>query len=213
MRLSRTELIPVLTIMAGGAIGALVTFSPLVLWLPSNEVPALVRPVPVPSPPRVFEECDDNHPYRLLNSGDMDRRRVEWSPDGRPLAVIQCDEDRQRDFDREPDLSAGPVFTPMTVRPEIRNRSEVQAALMREYPRILRDHGIGGTVVVWFLVSEQGTVLERRVSESSGRIQLDEAALRVADAFTFTPAMNRNEVVPVWILLPINFQVRTLQVR
>ena len=121
---------------------------------------------------------------------------------------VACDEDRQRDFNREPDLSAGPVFTPMTVRPEIRNRSEVQAALMREYPRILREAGIGGTVVVWFLVSEEGTVLERRVSESSGHNLLDEAALRVADAFTFSPAMNRDKIVPVWILLPITFQVR-----
>ena len=90
MRLSRTELVPVLTIIAGGAIGALVTFSPLVLWSPSDDVPALVRPVPVPSPPRVFEECDDNRPYRLLYSGDMDRGRTEWSPDGRALLVIQC---------------------------------------------------------------------------------------------------------------------------
>ena len=32
MRLSRTDLLPVLTIMAGGVVGALLTFSPLVLW-------------------------------------------------------------------------------------------------------------------------------------------------------------------------------------
>ena len=30
------------------------------------------------------------------------------------------------------DISAAPVFTPMTVRPEIRNRAEVTAALRRE---------------------------------------------------------------------------------
>ena len=56
------------------------------------------------------------------------------------------------------DISAAPVFTPMTVRPEIRNRPEVQAALMREYPAILRDAGIGGTVVVWFFITEDGVV-------------------------------------------------------
>ena len=42
------------------------------------------------------------------------------------------------------DLLANPVFTPMTVHPEIRNRREVQAALMREYPPLLRNAGIGG---------------------------------------------------------------------
>ena len=106
------------------------------------------------------------------------------------------------------DLSSNPVFTPMTVRPEIRNRAEVQAALMREYPTILRDAGIGGTVVVWFFISEQGTVLDRRVSESSGHLPLDEASLKVADVFRFTPALNREQIVQVWIQLPITFQVQ-----
>ena len=104
------------------------------------------------------------------------------------------------------DLSSNPVFTPMTVRPEIGNRAEVQAALMREYPTLLRDAGIGGTVVVWFYVTETGQVADRRISESSGHTPLDEAALNVANVFQFTPAMNRDEAVAVWIQLPITFQ-------
>ena len=106
------------------------------------------------------------------------------------------------------ELSAAPRFTPMTVRPEILNRSEVQAALMRLYPPILRDAGIGGSVTVWFFISEQGLVLDRRVSESSGHIPLDEAALEVADVFRFSPALNREQIVQVWIQLPITFQVQ-----
>ncbi len=106
------------------------------------------------------------------------------------------------------DLSAAPVFTPMTVRPEIRNRSEVQAALMREYPPLLRNTGVGGQVIVWFFISEDGTVLDRRVSESSGHVALDEAALQVADVFRFTPALDRERIVQVWIQLPITFQVQ-----
>ncbi len=102
----------------------------------------------------------------------------------------------------------GPVFTPMTVRPEIRNRSEVQAALMREYPPILRDAGIGGTVVVWFFITEDGVVQDKRVSRSSGQVQFDEAALEVADVFRFSPALNRDHRVQVWIEVPITFQVR-----
>ena len=110
--------------------------------------------------------------------------------------------------DEGPDLSAAPVFTPMTVSPEILNRSEVQQALIRLYPSILRDAGIGGQVVVWFFISESGQVLDRRVSESSGQLPLDEAALQVADVFRFSPALNREEIVQVWIQLPITFQVQ-----
>ncbi len=106
------------------------------------------------------------------------------------------------------DISAAPVFTPMTVRPEIRNRREVQAALMREYPSILRDAGIEGTVVVWFFISEEGIVQDSRVSESSGQLQFDEAALKVAEILRFTPALNRDQRVAVWIEVPITFQVR-----
>ena len=105
------------------------------------------------------------------------------------------------------DIAAAPVFTPMTVRPEITNRPEVQTALMREYPPILRDAGIGGTVVVWFFITEEGVVQDKRVSQTSGQIQFDEAALKVADVFRFSPALNRDQRVQVWIEVPITFQV------
>ena len=105
-------------------------------------------------------------------------------------------------------IQAGPVFTPMTVRPDILNRSEIQEALMREYPPSLRDAGIGGRVVVWYYISETGQVLHSRVSESSEQADLDAAALTVAAVFRFTPAMNRDEPVPVWIQLPITFGAR-----
>ncbi len=39
MRLSRTDLLPVLTIMAGGVIGASLSLSPLVLWSPADDGP------------------------------------------------------------------------------------------------------------------------------------------------------------------------------
>ncbi len=105
-------------------------------------------------------------------------------------------------------VSENPVFTPMTVRPDILNRSEVQAALIAEYPPALRDAGIGGQVTVWFFISEDGTVLDRRISESSGQAALDAAALNVADVFRFSPALNREQIVQVWIQLPITFQVQ-----
>ena len=106
------------------------------------------------------------------------------------------------------DIAAAPVFTPMTVRPEIRNRREIQLALMREYPPILRDAGIGGTVVVWFFISEEGVVQDRRVSRTSGQVQFDNAALEVASVIRFTPALNRDQRVAVWIELPITFEVQ-----
>jgi protein TonB len=105
------------------------------------------------------------------------------------------------------DLASAPTFTPMTVRPEIRNRRAVMTAMERAYPPILRDAGIGGQVVVWFFISEDGQVLDKRVSQSSGHSQLDDAALEVADVYQFTAALNRDQKVKVWIQIPITFQV------
>lgn len=102
----------------------------------------------------------------------------------------------------------GPSFTPFTVAPEVRNRPEVGRALEREYPSLLRDAGVGGTVLMYFYIDESGVVQDRRVHESSGHPSLDDAALRVADVFRFSPAMNRDQRVPVWIQIPITFQTR-----
>ncbi len=184
MRLSRTDLVPVLTIIAGGALGFSLSVGILMtslVLLSSDGVPA---PNPVVAPP-----ATDNLAPRI-----------------------------------PPELKE-PVFTPMTVRPEIRNRAEVQQALMRLYPPLLRDDGIGGRVVVWFFISEEGKVLDRRVSRSSGHEELDQAALNVADVFRFTPALDMRQVlepgpisypviryfevpVAVWIQLPITFQAQ-----
>jgi periplasmic protein TonB len=101
-----------------------------------------------------------------------------------------------------------PVFTPMTVQPELQNRRQVQQTLERTYPPLLRDAGIGGTPTVWFFIDEDGRVLRTQMHESSGHGALDEAALRVAEMMRFSPAMNRDKKVPVWVSIPIVFQAR-----
>ena len=98
-----------------------------------------------------------------------------------------------------------PVFTPYTVRPSLRNLDEVKATLEREYPPLLEDAGIGGTANVWFFIDEEGKVQRVQIDQSSGHQALDEAALRVADVLKFTPALNRDRPVPVWVSLPIAF--------
>lgn len=104
-----------------------------------------------------------------------------------------------------PALMSSPVFTPYTVKPDYINAAEVRAALDREYPPLLRDAGIGGTVIVWFFIDEEGVVRNEVIQTSSGHQALDQAALRVAPVFRFTPALNRDQAVPVWVQLPITF--------
>ncbi len=108
----------------------------------------------------------------------------------------------------EEDLAAAPVFTPMTVRPNLKNGTEVQQALMRYYPPLLRDAGIGGTVNMWFFIDENGRVQKTQINKTSGYDAFDEAAKKVADLMEFTPAYNRDKKVPVWVALNITFEVQ-----
>jgi bla regulator protein BlaR1 len=104
------------------------------------------------------------------------------------------------------ELSDQPTFTPFTVAPSITNRAEVIDAMEREYPPLLREAGVGGTIRVYFFIDAEGRVQDVRIDESSGHRALDDAALAVADMYRFSPALNRNEKVPVWVSFPITFQ-------
>ena len=80
--------------------------------------------------------------------------------------------------------------------------------MVREYPALLRDAGIGGTVRVYFFIDEEGEVQDTRIDQSSGHDALDAAALTVSGVYRFSPALNRDRRVPVWVSFPITFQVR-----
>ena len=103
------------------------------------------------------------------------------------------------------DISAAPTFTPYSVAPELKNPDVVRRALVREYPSILKDAGITGRTVVWLFIDEHGKVLRRLVKQSSGMPQLDEAALVVAQVMEFTPAINHDRRVRVWVAQPLVF--------
>lgn len=102
-----------------------------------------------------------------------------------------------------------PTFTPYDVRPELRDRAAVADLLERVYPPMLRDAGVGGTAILWVYVDQSGAVRNTRVVTSSGYEELDAAAEAAARDFSFSPAQNRGEPVPVWIQLPITFGARS----
>ena len=106
------------------------------------------------------------------------------------------------------DPEAGPQFTPYTDRPRLQNRDEVSRALVRNYPPLLRDAGIGGTLLAWTLLGEDGKVIKAQIKESSGHEELDAAGLKVIELMEFTPAVNKEERVKVWIQLPVVFKTK-----
>ncbi len=99
-----------------------------------------------------------------------------------------------------------PFWTPMTLAPRLANGQEVGRALERNYPPLLRDAGIGGTVTMWFQIDREGAVLHTMVYRSSGYEALDQSARHVAEMMRFTPAENHGVPVGVWVQIPIVFK-------
>lgn len=105
------------------------------------------------------------------------------------------------------DVSATPSFTPYTVAPSLKNRDEVRRELQKQYPPLLRDAGIGGSVVVWLYIDQHGEVQHVVIKRTSGHQELDAAAERVGALMRFSPAFNRDRTTAVWVSIPISFQV------
>jgi protein TonB len=100
-----------------------------------------------------------------------------------------------------------PSFIPYTVAPVLTNKDEVLHFLQRIYPSQLKSAGVGGAVVLWLYIDEDGHVLRTVVAESSGFNQLDEAAQQVASKMEWKPAMNRDKKTAVWLSQAIDFSV------
>jgi protein TonB len=186
------------------------------------EVPEEAPPPPPPPPPPPMEEApppvdvaDIPQGFQTLSpptvilpdipppSTDMNFDARDFSGEGVEGGRADGNPDREVTVE---DIDAAPRFTPYTVAPVLRNTEEARRALQRFYPPLLRDAGIGGTVILWFLIDEQGNVVRTQVQRTSGHEGLDEAATRVAEVMRFTPAMNRDRRVRVWVQLPIEFR-------
>jgi periplasmic protein TonB len=98
------------------------------------------------------------------------------------------------------------AFSVVEVMPALVNAADVKRALERSYPPLLRDAGIGGRTQLLLLIDEAGKVIEAKVFESSGHAALDRAALTVAPLMRFSPAMNRDQRVKVWVQVPLDFR-------
>jgi TonB family protein len=98
-----------------------------------------------------------------------------------------------------------PTGTQYTQEPRLANPEEVARALQRAYPPLLRDAGIGGTVVLWLYVNEEGRAVKVQVNRSSGYSALDEAALRLAPVMMFAPARDGVRAVQAWASLSLEF--------
>jgi TonB family protein len=99
-----------------------------------------------------------------------------------------------------PALPGPDVFVAVEVFPE---KLRMDAPI---YPPLARETGIEGTVILRILVSKEGRVLDCIVM--SGNPMLVDAALTAARTAVFSPALQAQKPVAVWVQLPIVFSLK-----
>ena len=76
-----------------------------------------------------------------------------------------------------------------------------------EFPLAARRLGIGGKVVVKFLVKADGNVARASIIEADPKEIFEESALEAVKEWQFNPGRFHGEAVATWVVLPIQFRL------
>ena len=76
------------------------------------------------------------------------------------------------------------------------------------YPQDARRKGFQGEVVLKVEVLSNGQVGEIAVKNSSGHEILDRSALVAVKQWKFIPARKGEDTIPMWVNIPVKFQLR-----
>jgi TonB family protein len=105
------------------------------------------------------------------------------------------------------ELAKAVVLTPFTRAPDLLNRGEIAQRLHDRFPPDMIDMAVGGVTNLWLLIDTDGAVRKSQVATSSGMWRLDRLALGIVRFMHFQPAFNRGHPTPIWVQLPVRFQV------
>jgi len=76
-----------------------------------------------------------------------------------------------------------------------------------DYPAEAQKAGIEGTAIIQALIDKEGTVLKATVKKSSGEPILDDAALKAAYKCKYSPGLQDDNPVAVWVAYTVTFSL------
>ena len=77
------------------------------------------------------------------------------------------------------------------------------------YPRVARESGWEGTVIVRTLIDTNGVPNQVKIRKTSGHPTLDQAAQEAVKSWTFQPAKDGNIPITKWVDIPIKFDLNS----
>jgi protein TonB len=170
----------------------------------SHPAPPVVEPPPpqpappvVEPPPPVQDELAAKPPPK-----PKPKPVVKPAPKPAPKAVAQPP---------APPQPAAPVAAPAPPAPAPVTPASANAAYLKnpapEYPSLAQRRGWEGTVLLRVQVLASGKPGEIQIQKSSGRQQLDDAALAAVKRWSFVPARQVDVAQDGWVSVPIDFRI------
>ena len=160
-----------------------------------------VRPKPRVKPrSKVKERIQPRLPRRGI-SGQAEKSIAKERPPKIDATLAQLSPVDLAAIKREEALS--PSHVPIThALPMYRKNTPPQ------YPLLARRRGYQGKVLLEVLVKKDGRAGSIRLARSSGYEVLDRAAIKGVRNWLFHPAKRGNELVEMWVEIPIRFQLK-----
>ncbi len=106
-----------------------------------------------------------------------------------------------------PAAAVAPPAPPQPSAPKTVSGVEYVRAPQPVYPSISRRMGETGTVMLRVLIGEKGTAEQVTIQKSSGSSNLDEAGRQAVLRALYKPHVEDGKAIPVYALVPINFQL------
>ena len=151
--------------------------------------PTVGLPVPVP-------DAEVSPDQTISTQAELSRQQAPVSETDGGDAEIQIKEDIK--VDEDPDIDA---FIPVEKYP-----SPVKT-IQPIYPEIAKRAGVEGKVYVKALVDKEGRVKKALIYKSDAEV-FNQPSLEATYQWIFTPAIMNNGPVPVWVVVPFNFQLK-----
>lgn len=156
--------------------------------------PTVGVPVPVPDEEAPPEQT-------IATQQEMSQQASPALTEGLGSGTTQITQDikiEPEKTEEDPDINA---YVPVEKLPEM------VVTAQPEYPEIARRAGITGKVYVKVLVDKQGKPKKAVILKSDAEV-FNEAAIAAAMKCVFTPAIQNNHPVSVWIVLPYKFTLQ-----
>jgi protein TonB len=168
---------------------------------PMPEIPVTAPTRPVIGIPEPVDDTEVSAEMTIATQAEMSQNIAPVVQDIREEQLVIEAPKEEKIVIEEEALPAPDTFVPYETPPTYVRQPKP------DYPEMARKAGIEGMVVLWVLIDKDGQVRDVQVKKGLGA-GLDEAAVESVKKVPWTPAIQNNRPVSVWVSVPIRFKLR-----